>query len=356
MAMDAERFETMKDDYRRHILRKVLFIAVCIILMVIAMAVSITIGAYEISIQRVYEVIWDHITGVQLEYGSREWYDDQIVWNGRLPRVVFAIMAGIGLAVSGVTMQSIMKNPLAEPYTTGVSSGAYLGVAMSMALGFNLVGGSAVNSFLFALIPVVIMICLSPRFNDSVASIILIGTALTYMFNAFSTLILVSSDSETLESVYRWQVGSLTNMSWDQTIVVAVVVIIGSAAIMLLSRKLNLMMMGDESAQTLGLNVRRLRVVCLVIMALIVAFIVTYSGIIGFIGLICPHIIRLVIGSDNRFVIPAASAFGAAFLLISDTLAKYLSDLDAVPVGVICSLIGAPMFLIILIRNRRGIW
>ncbi len=124
----------LKEQYRQHTLRKVLFIAICVLLMFVALAVSIIIGGYDISFIRVYEVIWDHITGVELTLYSREWYDDQIVWNNRLPRVLFAMVAGAGLAISGVMMQSIMKNPLAEPYTTGVSAGAYFGVAVSIVL------------------------------------------------------------------------------------------------------------------------------------------------------------------------------------------------------------------------------
>ncbi|MBO4551584.1 MAG: iron ABC transporter permease [Candidatus Methanomethylophilaceae archaeon] len=357
--MDEEKFEKLKVEYKKNSLRKFLFIAICLIFMFIAMGVSITVGAYTISVERVYEVIWNHILGMQYEPYSQEWYDDFIVWDNRLPRVLFAIVAGVGLAVSGVTMQSLMKNPLAEPYTTGVSSGAYLGVAMAMALSLTLIPGhygTTINAFVFAMIPVVIILLFSSRLGDSVATIILIGTALTYMFNAFSTLILVSTDSETLSNVYKWQVGTIFAMDWADLALVSVIVFAGSIIIMFLSKKLNIMTMGDENAKSLGVNVKRMRIVCMIVMALIVATIVSYAGIIGFIGLICPHIIRLIIGSDNRFVLPAASAFGAAFLLFSDLIAKYISDLDTVPVGVICSFIGAPMFLFILIRNRRGIW
>lgn len=356
--MDADKLESFKTEYKQHTLRKSIFILCCAILAFLAAAVSITIGGYDISVIRVYEVIWDHITGVELVQYSVEWYDDYIVWETRLPRVLFALVAGVGLAVSGVAMQSIMKNPLAEPYTTGVSSGAYFGVAVSVVLGISIMSStdSALNALIFALIPVAIMIMLSSRSMDSVATIILVGTALSYMFNAFSTLILVSTDSDTLANVYKWQVGSFSNITWDELTTVIVVVLVGSIIIGLLSNRLNIMSMGDENAISLGLNVKQIRILCLVVMAVIVSFIVAFSGIIGFVGLVCPHIVRMIIGSDNRFVIPAAAAFGAAFLLIADTIAKWLSSMDAVPVGVVASLIGAPLFLYILIRDRRGIW
>jgi len=255
-------------------------------------------------------------------------------------------------------MQSVMKNPLAEPYTTGVSAGACFGVALSMVLGMSLFPSlnMGFEAFLMALIPVAIIIVMSPKLNNSVATIILIGIALTYMFNAFSTFLLVTTDAETLASIYKWQVGSFTNITWDQLSLIAVFVIVGTIIIEILSHKLNIMTLGDNAAQSLGVNVRRMRILCLLVMAVMVACIVTYAGIIGFVGLICPHIIRLIIGSDNRFLIPAASAFGAAFLLFADSAAKWLSSMDMVPVGAVCGLIGAPLFLFILMHNRRDIW
>lgn len=352
-------FETVKTEYKRHILIKFLFIGLCVAFVVIAGAISVTIGGYNMHYTRVYEIIFDHITGKQYEMYSTEWYENFIVWDNRIPKVIFAILAGIGLAVSGAAMQSIMKNPLAEPYTTGVSSGAYLGVAIAMAMGLTVIGGRlgiTGNAFIFALIPVIFIIIFSSRLGDSVASIILVGTALSYLFNAFSTYILVHTDADTLAEVYKWQVGTISTLSWDELTVVAAVVITGVVIIHLLSKKLNIMAMGDNNAKSLGVNVQRLRTIIMIVMAVIIAFIVSYAGIIGFIGLICPHMIRMVIGSDNRFVIPAASAFGAAFLILADIIAKYLSSLDMIPVGVVCSFIGAPIFMIILIRNRKGIW
>ena len=357
--MDDIKFQQLKTEYKRHTVRKILFIFACFIFMIVAMGISITIGDYEISMIRVYEVIWDHITGKEIEIYSHEWYDNFIVWDNRLPCVLFAMIAGFGLAISGVAMQSLMKNPLAEPYTTGISSGAYLGVAVAMALGMTLIPGEQStmwNAFLFALIPVGMILLFSSRFGDSVATIILIGTALSYMFNAFSTLILVSTDADTLFNVYKWQVGTIARLSWSELGVVFAIVVSGSVIISLLSKKLNIITMGDANAKSLGVNVKRIRIICMLVMALIVATIVAYAGIIGFIGLICPHIVRMIIGSDNRFIIPAATAFGAAFLLFADMIARMVSSIGDVPVGVVCSFIGAPLFLIILIRNRKGIW
>ena len=316
------------------------------------------VGTYPISFNDVITVLSDKIHGITYDVRTEEGTIQEIVFNTRLPRITFAIIAGIGLAICGVTMQSVMKNPLAEPYTTGVSSGAYLGVAIFMALEISIFndGGLVTNAILFALIPVMIILLLSPKMNGSVATLILIGTAISYMFGAMSTLILVSSESETVADIYRWQVGSFAINGWTPVYISGTIVAIGSIIIYYLSKKLNIIMMGDDTAKSLGINAKRLRLECLLITAVVVAVIVAYCGILGFVGLICPHIIRLVLGSDNRFVIPAACAFGAAFLVVADTISRYVVHLDIIPVGAVASLIGAPIFMIILIRNKRGIW
>ena len=352
-----EGFEEFQNTYHRGILKKLFFILFCLIMLLVTSAISVTIGTYEITVWEVYQTIFNHLIGNDPEQGTREWNDLVIVWQYRLPRVAFAALAGFGLAVAGTAMQGVMKNPLAEPYTTGVSSGAYLGVAMSMCLGITIGAyGDMVSALILALVPVCIIALAASKVTTSVATIILLGTALSYMFNALSTFILVNTDVETLAEVYRWQVGSVAGLTWDELAYVALTVFAGSIGIFVLSSKLNIMAVGDENAKSLGVNVNLIRAIILVIIAAIVAAIVVYAGIIGFVGLICPHIVRMLIGSDNRYILPAAAMFGASFLLAADTIAKYISSFDTLPVGAVASLIGAPIFLYILINNRRGIW
>ena len=352
---------TLEDQiavYQRFALFKILFIVACVIIAIVVALYSLSVGLYPVEMSDVFTVLSDRIHGITHSIETNEGVMDEIVYNTRLPRILFAMLAGVGLAVSGVTMLSVVKNPLAEPYTTGVSSGAHLGVALIMALDLALLpaGGTVFNAIIFALIPVCIIVLMSPKMNNSVATLILVGTAVSYMFNAASTVILVSSEAETVSQVYLWQVGSFINLGWTAVYYAGVFVIIGTILIMILSKKLNIIMMGDETAKSLGVNVKRMRLACLIIMAIIVAVIVAFCGILGFVGLICPHMIRLILGADTRYVIPASCAFGAAFLVVSDTLVRYLSPLDAIPVGAIVSLIGAPIFLFILLVNRRGIW
>jgi iron complex transport system permease protein len=353
--------DKMKDDYRKYTGRRIIFIAVCIIIAVSSAGFSVSVGSRDVQFLDVYKILFNHIIGVPLDFGTPEWMDDFIIWNARLPRAIFAAIAGAALAIGGVVMQSVMKNPLADPYTTGISSGACFGVAVGMILGLTALGqtgslGIVVNAFIFALIPMALILVMAPRTNSSPATLILAGVAISYLFNALNTLLLVSTDTETLAEVYRWQIGSFEDIEWKSIPLVIVIFKVGTIIVSFLSKKLNLMALGDDHAKSLGLDVNTLRLVCLVIMSLMVASVIAFAGVIGFVGLVAPHVVRIIIGGDNRFVMPASAAFGAALLMVSDIIARMLSDIEAIPVGVVISFIGAPLFLYLIIRQRGSIW
>lgn len=356
-------FEESISEYRNYTRRKVAFVAVCLLLAFLLLGLSIYVGARNITFFEVYGYIWDHIIGVTYPFGSSEYISDFVVWNVRLPRAVFAMVAGAGLAVGGAIMQNVMNNPLADPYTTGISSGACFGVAVAVILGISVSTvaqvdnlGVILNAFIFALIPMMLMVLIAPRSNTSPATLILAGVAISYIFNAFTTVLMMSTSSETLAEVYRWQVGSLTNITWSSLPLMATINIAGMFIALFLSNKLNVLSLGDDSAKSLGLNANNLRIVCLMVISFMVASVICYAGIISFIGLISAHIVRMVIGSDNKFVIPAAAAFGALFMIFADIVARFLSPQDAIPVGVMLSFIGAPIFLILIVKQKKSIW
>jgi iron complex transport system permease protein len=216
--------------------------------------------------------------------------------------------------------------------------------------------GIVLNAFIFAMIPMILIVIMAPLNNKSPATLILAGVAISYLFNALNTLLMVSTDADTLAEVYRWQIGSFQDIGWDSIPVMVVITAVGLFVILLLSRQLNLMAMGDVHAKSMGLDVNTLRIVCLVIMSLMVASVIAYAGLIGFVGLISPHIVRMVIDADNKFVIPAAAAFGAAFLMSADVISRLLSDINTIPVGVVISFVGAPIFLYLIITQKRSIW
>ncbi|MFT0898693.1 FecCD family ABC transporter permease [Candidatus Methanoprimaticola sp. MG2] len=358
---DGSDRRVLEADYGKYTRRKVLFISACLIICFLAVGTSVTVGGRELSIIDVYRTIFNHLAGHDFIQGTTEWMDDYIVWNVRLPRAIFGIVAGAGLAVAGATMQSVMKNPLADPYTTGISSGACFGVAIVATLGISVMSGDSglapvVNAFVFALIPMLVIVLIAPRDGTSPATLILAGVAISFLFNAMTTIILTFTDSETLADVYEWQIGTLTNITWGSVPVPLVITILGTIAMTVLSRKLNIISLGDEQATSLGVSVERMRMVLLILISMIVASVVAYAGIIGFIGLIAPHIVRMLIDSDNRFVIPGSAMFGATFLLSCDIIVRMLSDVEAIPVGVVVSFVGAPIFLYLIVRRSKSMW
>jgi len=351
----------IKEAYRRYTHKKIIFVLCCLILCFVAIGSSVTVGGRDLSILQVYDVIYNHLIGMQFESGTSEWLDDYIIWDVRLPRALFALVAGAGLAVSGAAMQSVMKNPLADPYITGISSGACFGVAVAAVMGIfvmdgTLSGVSVFDAFIFALIPMLAMIFLSPTSKSSPATLILAGVAISYLFNALTTLLLSFTDSETLATIYTWQIGSLTDITWGCLPLSLIITLFGSVTMMFLSKKMNMLSMSDEEAKALGLNVENLRVVIMVLVSLIVASIVAYAGVIGFVGLISPHIVRMLIDSDNRFVVPASALFGASLLLICDVISRMMSSVGSVPVGVVVSFVGAPIFLYMVIKQSKNMW
>ncbi len=362
--MDFEYTEddSFKNEYAHYIRRKVVFIAACLIASFFALGLSVYVGATDIDFIKVYEIIWNHLTGHSYQPGTPEFIDDYIVCNVRLPRAVFALIAGAGLAVGGAVMQSVTKNPLADPYTTGISSGACLGMSIAIILGLSVSGiqsgdlGVVVNSFLFSAIPMIFIMAMSSRGSNSPATLILAGVAISYMLNAFTTIILTSTDSETLANAYRWQIGSLESISWNSIPIMATINIVGIIATIMLSKKLNILALGDNDAKSLGLDVEGLRTACLMIISFMVASVISYAGIIGFIGLISAHIVRMIIDSDNKFVIPASAVFGAVFLIGADIIARILSSSDSIPVGVVLSFVGAPIFLYLVVKQRNMLW
>lgn len=340
--------------YSKYILRKWIFIIVCIVITVLVSGYSMTVGNYELGIIRSYEVLWEHITG-----NVTNITDDYVVWNLRAPRVFLGIVSGIALGAAGAVMQSILRNPLADPYTTGISSGASFGATLALGLGLSLVTNTyavVVNAFIFALIPMVVIILVSRMKSTSPTTMIMAGIAVMYIFNAFSTIIKLWSSEETLSSIFAWSVGSIDTNNWNGVQIMTPIIAVGTVALIIMSRRLNVLSTGDESARSIGVDPGQLRIICLLIVSLITASTVSFTGLIGFIGLVCPHIARMVIGSDNRYLIPASAAFGAALLLVADCIGRIIIAPATIQVGVITAFIGAPLFLYLIIKQKKEAW
>jgi iron complex transport system permease protein len=269
------------------------------------------------------------------------------------------IISGCGLAVAGVVMQSILKNPLADPYTTGVSAGALFGATVAITTQTSYTGGPytiVMNAFIFSLVPTMVIAGVAKKRNASPTVMIMAGIAVMYIFNAMTTVMKLWSDPNSLADLYRWQVGSLTMATWDDLPIVFAVVIAGVVFTMLISKKLNVMSTGDESAKALGVNVETMRIACLIAVALMSAVIVSFTGLIGFVGLIAPHVARIFIGADNRYLIPASALFGATLMLASDLIGRTIIAPATLQVGVVTAFLGGPLFLWLIINRKNKVW
>jgi len=337
---------------------KVLFIAGFVALFMVLLGYKITLGEYDIGFVEVYETLWKHITGTIDPNSKIELMNDNVVWDQRLPRVLTAIVVGVGLAAAGAAMQSMMKNPLADPYTTGISSGALFGATLAMTLGLYIVSGyygRVLNAFVFALVPALFIITLSKWKKPSPAMMILVGIAIMYIFNAFQSYMMLRADPNAAASVYTWSVGSIGMTTWEQIPIIGIISLLGFAALFIMTRTLNALNSGDAYAKSLGINVDRVRIVCLIIISVIAAGIVSFTGIIGFIGLVSPHIARIFVGSDNRILLPASALLGACMMLICD-IVSFLIIGATLQIGIVTAMIGGPIFMLILIAQQKEVW
>ena len=275
----------------------------------------------------------------------------QIILNIRIPRVLLAFAVGGGLGVTGAVLQAILKNPLAEPYILGVSGGGTLGAMISFILGISFVW-TQLFSFAGALLVIFLLLRLSNSKLGLMSSnsLLLSGVMLGAFFGA-AILILLTLMRENLQTAVFWLIGSLSFANGEVSIYILFFSVILSFFLSLMGYRLNLISMGEEEASTLGVNVRQTKNIALIISGVLVGGIVSVSGVIGFVGLLVPHFVRMKFGFDNRFVIPLSFFAGASLLLVSDTLARTVILPAELPVGALTALIGAPIFICLLRKN-----
>ncbi len=337
--------------------RRIASLAALATLLLLLFAWRIGTGEYSIGFLEVWSTIFDHLAG-SVGTDAVDRMNDNVVWNQRMPRVLTAAIAGAGLAVAGASMQSLMKNPLADAYTTGISSGALFGATLAMTMGFTLVEGyygRVLNAFVFAMVPAALIAAISRWRRPSPAMMILVGIAVMYIFNAFQSYMMLRADPNSASSVYTWSVGSIGMTTWEQLPLIAAVAALGSALLMLMSRVLNVMNAGDEYASSLGISVDAMRVVCLAAISFVAAGIVSFTGVIGFIGLVSPHIARMLVGADNRILLPASALLGACLMLACD-IVGFLIMGATLQIGVVTAMIGGPLFMAILLARKGEVW
>jgi len=316
---------------------------------------SLTIGGYNLSLSAIYlALIGKGVSAAEL-----------IIWNIRLPRILAAIIAGISLAVSGAVMQCTLRNPLASPYTIGISHGAMFGAAVAIILfgigGADSTGKIFINSpylitvfaFLGSFVAVLVILLLAKLKNFAPETIILAGVAMSSLFTAGTMVMQYFANDLQLAAMVYWSFGDLGRPNWVEVGIMAVFVVLSVAYFIYKRWDYNALESGEESAKSLGVNTEKTRLLGMLIAALLVSVNVAFLGIIGFVGLICPHLVRILIGGDYRFIIPISALTGALLLLISDTVARTIISPIVLPVGILTSFLGAPVFLYLLIKRYR---
>lgn len=284
-----------------------------------------------------------------------ELLNSNILWQIRLPRVVLAAFIGLLLALSGVLLQGVLRNPLADPYILGVSAGGAVGAAISIALGANFVvlGVSSVPAmaFMFALVAVYVVYKLSQVGGRTAPeTLILAGVALSAFCAAILSLIIIMTGS--LQSIYFWLLGSLASASWSNVFTVIPYALAGAGIAYFYSKELNALLLGEEMAITLGIDVEKTRFVLIGAASLMAAAAVSVSGLIGFVGLIIPHWIRLIIGPNHKVLVPISALSGMLLMVVADTISRTVLAPMEIPIGIIMALVGAPFFLYLLRRRR----
>ena len=340
--------------------RNKFLLIILLAVLLISAIVAMTFGNADISVADVYGVIGYKIFGINrfAELGQGAIHD--VVWLIRFPRIILAIAIGMGLSVSGVSLQAIVKNPLADPYVLGISSGATLGATLAIMLGFGAVlGGNFVGmmAFIGAMIAttLVMFIASIQKGKASSAKLVLAGTAVGSVCLAFSNFALyIANNKNSADTIIRWMFGSLAGADWNNAIVCICIMVVGSIILWSQYRNLNLMLLGDEVSITLGADLRKIRFVYIAITATMVGFSVYAAGIIGFVGLVIPHAVRVIVGTNHKYLIPTTGLVGAIFLIWADVISRIIMRYSELPIGILVSLIGAPCFIYLLLKRTYG--
>lgn len=321
--------------------------AILIVLLIVSLMLAAATGAVKISMWEIIEILTRDVETV----------NTSILMDIRLPRVFLAAIAGAGLAAVGGVMQSIFKNPLVDSYTLGMSSGAALGAVISIITGLNVsimgIETTGVFAFIGAVSTLFFVYSLAyTRSRVSINSLLLAGVAVSYFLaSVISFLMMLNHDK--IDHIVFWTMGSLSMASWNEFFIAALFILPSLAVLFYYTRELNILVMGEDAAHHLGINTAVLKNILLITCALIVGSVVSTGGTIAFLGLVAPHIVRLVIGSDNKRVIPYSALLGSILLVLSDTVGRVIIQPVEIPVGVMTSIMGGPFF-IFLLRRQKG--
>jgi iron complex transport system permease protein len=322
-----------------------------LIALALSVGVAITLGPADVSLVNVRDIVLNHLGLADIPVRVS---DDAIVWQERLPRALVAAACGAGLGLSGVILQSLLRNPLADPFVLGVSSGASTGAVLVGVLGL---GGGAIGlsggAFVGALLAFGFVLLLAKFSTAGTAGVILAGVASTQLFSALTSLVVFAfANSDESRGVMFWLLGSLEGMRWNDVALSSGVVAVGAVICLASARSLDAFTFGEDVAASLGIHVGRTRLLLLIVTALLTATLVSIAGAIGFVGLVLPHAARLLFGQRHARVIPATIVLGAVFMVWVDAASRVVFAPTPLPVGVGTALVGVPVFVALLLRGK----
>ncbi len=342
--------------------KKLIYIPALLALLVLSILLSASIGQVEIPLSDTFKILMERLFHVKLAgYAEISSAYFNVVWMIRFPRALIAAAVGIGLSLCGIVMQAAVENPLADPYILGISSGATLGATFALMVGVGtlpLIGQACVSVCAFAgalLASFLVLFFANIGGHATGAKLVLSGTVINSMFSAFSNIMIYfANNAQALQNITFWIMGSTASATWSKVPAILVIVALTALFFLTQSNTLNLMLMGEEAATTLGINLTFWRSVYLIIASLITGILVSGCGMIGFVGLVIPHISRAIFGANHRVLTPYTILFGGIFMVLTDLLSRSLVSGSEVPVGIITAALGAPVFLYMLLKKDYG--
>lgn len=343
---------TLRSQLRSQRRKNAMVLACACIIVLLSIAVSCFAGVANVTPGRLLATLIHQIPAEPLTETELT-----VLTHLRLPRIVMAFLGGMGLAVSGLTMQAITGNSMASPFTTGLSNAAAMGAATVIVFEWNFMGSlqlsTVCGAFILAFACSALVYGISSAKGFGSTTIVLVGIALNYFFSALNSGMQYIANEEKLASIVNWTFGNLSTSTWEQIAFVAAALLLTLPYLFSRAWHFNLLTTGDESATALGVNVGRLRLLSSLMITLISASIISFTGVIGFVGLVAPHIARLLVGGDHRILLPLTALLGSALLVLADLAGRTVASPVVIPVGIVVSFIGVPIFLYLILRSRK---
>ncbi|HEX8048036.1 FecCD family ABC transporter permease [Rhizobium sp.] len=341
------------EQYRFRVFRRLIILALLGVALCMSIALDMALGPANYTLQQVLAAIFDPANAaIQLRV---------VIWDIRMPIALMAVVVGAALSVSGAEMQTILANPLASPFTLGISAAASFGAALALVGGIALYPGAVVymvpiNAFIMAMAAAMFIHFASTMRGVSVETIVLLGIALVFSFNAALSLLEYLASEQALSAIVFWTMGSFTKATWPKVAIIAGMLVVILPLFMRDAWALTALRLGDDKAASMGVNVRALRLRTMMLVSLLAAIPVSFVGTIGFVGLVGPHMARMIVGEDQRFFLPASVVCGALLLSATSVLSKIIIPGAILPIGVITALVGVPFFFILIFGSRRRSW